>query len=374
MNKSLYSILFFLLYLTTLTPARAQLLNDAAGMKLIQEGIDHIYNYEFDEATRIGQQVKARYPNHPVSYMLKAFQMYWQYLPIQTNKARSQEYLTTLDQCLAAVVKQYGKESTNPEAVFFTMAAHGYRALMFNYQNELIKAATEAKSAYNALMAGMKLTDQNPEFYLTTGMYNYYIEVYPNEHPIVKPIMFFFKSGNKPLGLKQVDTATRVGVITRAEACFYLARIYLEQESRPDRAMVYSGKLNSLYPQNPVYKMLHAESLLLAGRYDEATDEVNYLKRYTGGFYPIAWHTFRGLIEEKKEGDMAQAQREYQAALRTPYDEQFTREYHAMAYAGLARLADRAGNKAQARSYYKKCLDITKYKSIIKEVKAYLNK
>lgn len=374
MNKTLYSILFFLLYLTTLTPTRAQLLNDAAGLKLIQEGIDHIYNYEFDEASRISQQVKARYPNHPVSHMLKAFQMYWQYLPIQTNKARSQEYLATLDQCLAAVVKQYGKESTNPEAVFFTMAAHGYRALMFNYQNELIKAATEAKSAYNALITGMKLTEQNPEFYLTTGLYNYYIEVYPNEHPIVKPIMFFFKSGNKPLGLKQVDTATRVGVITRAEACFYLARVYLEQESRPDRAMVYSGKLNGWYPQNPVYKMLHAESLLLAGRYDEATDEVNYLKRYTSGFYPIAWHTFQGLIEENKEGDMAQAQREYLAALRTPYDEQFTREYHAMAYAGLARLAHRAGNKAQARSYYKKCLDITKYKSIIKEARAYLNK
>ncbi|GAB3172055.1 tetratricopeptide repeat protein [Telluribacter humicola] len=374
MKKTLYSILLFLFYLTVPPTAQAQLLNDPAGMKLIQESIDHIYNYDFEEANKISQQVRARYPNHPVTHLLKAFQMYWQYLPIQNNKAKSQEYIATLNQCLAAVDKQYGRESTNPEAVFFTMAAHGFRALMYNYQRELIKAATEAKSAYNALMAGMKLTDKNPEFFFTTGMYNYYVEVYPNDHPIVKPVMFFFKSGNKALGIKQVDTATRVGVITRAEASYYLARIYLEQESRPDQATVYSSKLNSWYPQNPVYKMVYAESLIQAGRYDEATDEINFLKRYTGGFYPIAWRTFQGLVEEKKEKDDAQAQREYLAALRTPYDEQFTREYHAMAYAGLARIADRAGNKSQARDYYKKSLDITYYKSIIKEAKGYLNK
>ncbi|HEV7348678.1 ABC transporter substrate-binding protein [Telluribacter sp.] len=372
MKKTLYPFIFLLTFFFSTSPTQAQLLTDPAGIRLIQQGIDHIYNYEFEEATRVGQQVKARYPNHPVGYMLKAFQMYWQYLPIQTNKAKAQEYQNTLNQCLVAVEKQYGKESTNPEAVFFTMAAHGYRALMFNYQKELIKAATEAQSAYSAMMNGMKLTDRNPEFYFTTGMYNYYVEVYPNDHPIVKPIMVFFKNGNKPLGLKQVDTATRVGVITRAEACYYLAHIYLEHESQPERALAYSSKLNSWYPQNPVYKILHTEALLLAGRYAEATDDVNYLKRYSSGFYPIAWHTFQGILEEKKEKDDAQAQREYLAALRTPYDEQFTREYHAMAFAGLARIADRAGNKAQAKSYYKKCLEVAQYKSQIREAKAYL--
>jgi tetratricopeptide (TPR) repeat protein len=374
MNRRLfpYPLLPFLLLLVLALPARAQLLNDAAGLKLIQKGIDHTYNFEFEEAAEVGQQVQKRYPGHPVTHLMKAFQMYWQYLPIQHNKARVQEYQSTLQQCLLAVNKHYGKGSTDPEAVFFTMAAQGYMALMYNYQKELLKAVGKAQESHSALMAGLKLTEKNPEFYFTTGMYNYYVEQYPQDHPIVRPLMVFFKSGNKALGLKQIDTATRQGVITRAEACYYLAHIYLEHEARPDRALLYTSRLSSWYPRNPVYKMQQAEALLLSGRFQEATDEIAFLSRFTTGFYPIAWRTFRGMLEEKNEKNDADAQREYQAALRLPYDQQFTREYHAMAYAGLARIADRAGQKAQAKAYYKKCLEIAEYKSLIKEAKTYL--
>ena len=73
-------------------PSPAQILNDRVGMALIQKGINHIYNNEFEEATLVGQQVQARYPDHPVTYFLKAFQLHWQYLPIKDNKAKVGEY------------------------------------------------------------------------------------------------------------------------------------------------------------------------------------------------------------------------------------------------------------------------------------------
>lgn len=38
--------------------AKAQVLNDAGTMKLIQNSLDHIYNYEFDEADVIINQVE----------------------------------------------------------------------------------------------------------------------------------------------------------------------------------------------------------------------------------------------------------------------------------------------------------------------------
>ena len=366
----LVSLLTFFTFISL--PAPAQILNDRASMALIQKGINHIYNNEFEEANLIGQQVQSKYPDHPVTYFLKAFQMYWQYLPIKDNQAKVGEYLRTLNQCLAAVDKKYGKNIKDPEAVFFTMATRGYLALMYNYQNELLKAAGEAQKAYGSLTEGLKLIDKNPEFYFVGGMYNYYVESYPEDHPIVKPLMIFFKDGNKALGLKQLDTASKVAIITKVEAMYFLAHIYLEHEARPDLADNYTARLVSTYPSNLVFKMIHLEALILAGRYDEAEKGLPELKKRTTGFYSISWHTFEALIAEKRDKNDAAAQKGYLIALKTPYDMQYTREYHAMSYAGLARIADRSGNKAKAKEYYKKCLDITEYLSLKREAKGYL--
>ncbi|MCF2442491.1 ABC transporter substrate-binding protein [Dyadobacter sp. CY345] len=371
MKFTLRFILLTIFFFVASKPADAQLLNDAASLKLIQKGLDHIYNYEYTEANVILNQVEKKYPNHPVSYILDSFVMYWQYLPIKDNPTKSKEYIAKLNQCLDAITKKYGKNSTDPEAVFYTIVARGYIAMMYNYNGELMSAAGEAKKAYNALTTGLKLTERNPEFYFTSGMYNYYVELYPEDHAMVKPLMIFFKNGNKALGLKQIDIATRHGVITRAEACFYLSHIYMEHETNFPKALTYSQKLADWYPKNQIFNMVNTEALLLTGKYYQAEKGMNMLKANTRGFYPIAYNTFQGIIYEKSAKNDSAAQRSYLTALKTPHDDQYTREYYAMSYSGLARIANRAGNKAKAREYYKKALEKAEYKSIVKEAKEF---
>ncbi len=364
--------ILLLLVSTFSTPLKAQILNDRSTLQTIQIGINHIYNSEFEAANTQIQQIQSRYPNHPVTYFLKAFLMHWQYLPIKDNKVKVNEYIRLLNQCLVAVDKVYGKNSNHPEAVFFTIASRGYIALMYNYQNELLKAGSEAQKTYGVMLEALKLTEKNPEFFFTAGMYNYYVEKYPEDHSIVRPLMIFFKDGNKPLGLKQLDNASRVAVVTKVEAAYFLAHIYLEHEARPDLADNYTLKLVSWFPSNVVFRMLHIEASILSGRFAEAEKELPELKKRKDGFYPISWHVFEGLLSEKKDKNDAMAQREYLAALQIPHDAQYTREYHAMAYAGLARIQHRAGNKVKAKEYYKKCLEKAEYDFIEKEARAYL--
>jgi len=348
---------------------KAQVLNDPGTIKLIQNSLDHIYNYEFAEAEAIIDQVEKKYPNHPVTHILGSFIYFWKYLPIKDNPSKSKEYIQKLNQCLESINVKYGKNSNDPEAVFYTMAARGYMAMMYNYRGEMLSAAGEGKKAYNAFTEGLKLMNKNPEFYFTSGMYNYYVELYPEIHPIVKPIMFFFKSGNKTLGLKQIDTGVKLGTITRAESCYYLAHIYLKYESVPEKALIYTSKLTDWYPKNPIYLMKNIEALLLSGSYNTAEKYITTFKKYNTGFFPLASHTFQGLVLEKDEKNDASAQREYLLALKTPHDDQYTKEYYAMSYAGLARIANRAGNKSKAKEYYKKCLEKSEYNSVMKEAK-----
>lgn len=363
---NIFFIFFFLSFST-----HAQLLNDPAAIKTIQRTLDYIYNYEFDEAGQMIDAVEKKYPNHPINHILDSFVLYWKYLPIKDNPAKSKEYIQKLNLSLSATERKFGKDTKDPEGMFYVMVARGYMAMMYNYRGEMLNAAGEGKKAYNAFIDGMKLMDKNPEFYFTSGMYNYYVEVYPEVHPMVKPLLVFFKNGDKALGLKQVDIATRSGVVTRAEACFYLAHLYTKYEMKPEKAVTYLNKLTDWYPRNPLFVMKNAEALLLAGDYDDAAKHVTALRKYNTGFYPIAQHTFQGINYEKHIKNDAAAHKEYLAALKIPHDDQYTKEYHAMAYAGLARITARAGNKTKAKEYYKKCLEKAEYRILMKEAKAF---
>lgn len=353
-------------------PARAQILYDTPTQELVLEAIDHIYNYEFAAVEPVARQIRAKYPNHPVNAMLKAMQMQWQYLPVKDNKAMSGQYAKLLEECIAKAKVLEKNEKTRPEAAFFSMAGHGYVALIHNYNDEKMKAASEAKKAYDYVMAGFKYMNHNPEFYFSSGLYNYYIIRYPEDHPIVKPVVLFFKDGNRDEGLRQMDIASKKGMFTRTESSFYLARIYLKHEQRYDKASSYLENLVEKYPNNPIFLMKHTEALLLLGKYEEAEPFIEKLKKRNEPFFSLVSHTLEGMYLEKQSRNDQAAQRLYLTAIRQPRDEEYTKEYQAFAYAGLARIAIRAGDKRKATEYYKIVSDLAEYKGTLKEAKNFL--
>ena len=363
--------LFILLSFPQL-PARAQILYDTPTQELVLEAIDHIYNYEFAAVEPVARQIRAKYPNHPVNAMLKAMQMQWQYLPVKDNKAMSGQYAKLLEECIAKAKVLEKNEKTRPEAAFFSMAGHGYIALIHNYNDEKMKAASEAKKAYDYVMAGFKYMNHNPEFYFSSGLYNYYMIRYPEDHPIVKPVVLFFKDGNREEGLRQMDIASKKGMFTRTESSFYLSRIYLKHEQRYDKANSYLENLVEKYPNNPIFLMKHTEALLLLGKYDEAEPFLEKLKKRNEPFFSLVSHTLEGMYLEKHSRNDQAAQRLYLTAIRQPRDEEYTKEYHAFAYAGLARIAIRAGDKRKATEYYKIVSDLAEYKGTLKEAKNFL--
>ncbi len=369
---SLMKRIVLLLLLFHSSFAKAQILYDVTTQNLVLEAIDHIYNYEFGEAEPLTRQIRAKYPNHPVNPLLKAIQLQWQYLPVKDNKAVNGQYLNLLQDCLNKAKVLEKDEKTRPEAAFFSMAGHGYIALIHNYNDDKIKAAAEGKKAYNYVMDGFKYMERNPEFYFSSGLYNYYVIRYPEDHPIVKPLVLFFKDGNREEGLRQMDIAAKKGVFTRTESAFYLARIFLKHELRYEKASNYLTALNQKYPNNPIFLMKNIEALLLLGKYDEAEPFLDRFKRRTDKFFPIAVNAFEGLYKEKHLKNDAEATKSYQAALRQPYDSEYTKEYHAFAYAGLARIALRAGDRRKATGYYRKVEELAEYKALLREAKTFL--
>ena len=369
--KRLFFSFLFLLFSPVIF---AQLLNDGESKQLIIKGLDKLYNYEFKEADAFFQKIKVKYPKHPVTPLLGAFQIQWQNLPVEQNPKALSQYLQLLEKCQTLAEPLLKDPTRKAEGVFFMVASHGFIALMLNDKKEQIKAANEARKAYGYLKDGKKLVDKNPEFLFTTGLYNFYRIQYPETHPIVKPIMLFLDDGSKKIGLQQMEQAVQKSVFSRIEAAYYLTNVNLKYESNYVKALVYSTWLHEKYPNNLVYTMRHAESLVLNGKYDEAMPLIQTLKKTNEKVYQLAGNVFEGLIAEKSKKNDKQATDFYNIAIKVQPDNHYAYDYYSMAYAGLARIAQRAGNPKRTEQLYEKCLDYAEYNSIISESKKYLKK
>ncbi len=369
--KRLFLVLLFVLSAPTIF---AQLLNDNESKQLIIKGLDKLYNYEFKDAEGYFQKVKVKYSKHPLSPLLSALQLYWQYLPIEQNQKALNQYLALLEKCQTLAEPMLNDPNKKAEGVFFLVASHGYVALVYNDKKEQVKAANEARKAYGYLKDGKKLTDKNPEFLFTSGIYNFYRIQYPETHPIVKPIMVFLEDGNKKLGLSQLEQAVQKSVFSRIEAAYYLAGVNLKYESNYPKALVYSTWLHERYPNNLLYTMRHAETLISNGKFEETIPLIQNLKKSNDNVYVLGGNTFEGQIAEKFKKNDKQASDIYTIVTKMRPSDRHTNDYYAMAFAGLARISIRAGNTKRAEELYEKCLDYAEYNSTKAEAKKYLGR
>ncbi|MDB5242328.1 MAG: hypothetical protein JWP57_2953 [Spirosoma sp.] len=352
--------------------APAQVFTDPAFQQTVQSTLDDIYNFNFADADTQIKQIRVRFPQHPIGPILQATKLELQYLPIHENKAATAQFIQAAQQGLELSKRILAKNEADAEGIFFALTAHSYLSSLYSNQGESLKAVGESRKSYGFLKDGFKLMNKSPDFYFTTGLYNYYVERYPMDHPVVRPFMFFFDDGNMAEGIRQLDIASRKGIFMRAVANYWLAHILLKHEMQPNRAVVYSSYLADKYPNNPLFGMTNVEALILAGRYVEARTQLKRLKPMNHKFVPMAVKVFEGALEEQADKDDKSAAQTYRAALALPFNDPYTKEYHAMAYAGLARIATRANDRNGAKTFYKKALSVGRYKGLIKEAKAYL--
>ena len=372
--KRFYKALYLLTFILYLSPkeAKAQILNDATTRQMISQGLDNMYSYDFKESTEIFQKIKAKYPQHPVYYTLMAIQTELMYFPLKDYPAQQKTYLAYLNQSRNLSEAMLDKDEEDIEANFFELATLGYLAAYDADNQEFMKAVGMAKKAYSHLKKGLALTDKQPEFLYSSGIYNYYRVEYPETHTIIKSVIWMFADGNKKLGLQQLDLATRKTIFVKNEATFYAGYVYTKYESNFAKALTYNNILIEKHPNNLLYQMQRTEFLTAVGRYDDAEDFADKIMKQKGLMFQCAGNIFKGLIAEKSKKDDKTAEILLQKGVRMPFDERFTKDYHALAYMGLARIAKRAGETEKMKEYAKKASKMAEYKATLAEAKAIL--
>lgn len=233
-------------------------------------GMKMVYQLQFEAANSHFSQLEEDFEGHPAPHFLLALNRWWQSYLSPTDDHFHPYLESELSNCLELNRSLKNLPAYELEYLFFQYMSYAFRARLYILQHHYWKAANSGKKALTYLKKGFEFTDQAPEFYFSSGIYHYYAEVYPRNHPIVRPFMIFFPDGNANLGLAELEKAAAVPNFAQVEASFYLTSIYLHHEKDFQKAHQVAQQLANEYPDNIWFQLDLAEILIATKTFPQA--------------------------------------------------------------------------------------------------------
>lgn len=352
--------------------------------------MNDLYNFKFKRAESIFHWLERSYPEHPLGYFLMGLSQWWKIVPNVDNKRYDKSLLAYMDTTilLSKVRLKSAKKETRIEAAFFLSLAYGFRGRIFSERKKWTAAATAGKKSLKYIELASEKSELSPEFLLGDGLYNYYSVWIPENYKYLRPLLWFFKKGDKDLGLKQLQEVSTHAFYTRTEAQFFLMRLYANEpkqgENRVAKSLAIAENLHNKYPDNAYFHRYYARALYIKGRRTKELEKVcltileniddkkigyeavsgRYATFYLGYIYK------NQLKNEEKAIKYLEMCLKYSEKLKA-----YTAGYYLYSLLYLAEIADLNKQYSQADYYYRRITDTRQKKhSTYKKAKIYLKK
>jgi len=365
--KKLWVLVFFLL-LSFRGMTQIRLLERPDLLENIKSALYYTYSTDFDKARNILVDLRKEVPEHPVVFFIEALIIYWEYYPLTPDQPLSDKFISLLEKTTDLGKKILVNDPENLEGLFFDLFGRALFSEYWSDNGRPAKVFPYLNLLYRETLKGMEKQDLFKEFYFTSGLYNYYIEAYPEKHPTYKPIKFLFQAGDKEKGLKQLAYCSENAIYMKNEARFFLSHIYNNYESNPIKASEYAGGLYREFPRNPLFAGKYAEMLIFSNKWPLAEIIVNNLSKIPGDFAQMQFHLYNGLLEEKYSKNYELAFEKYKTALQISeiYGE-VTSNYNALAWMGLGRYYKYKKDPGTAAKYFRLASNACSYDYILND-------
>jgi len=327
------------------------------------QALNDLYNFKFPQAEYQFKYLKARYPWHPLPYFLMGLIEWWKIMPNTKDQSHDASFLAYMDSTILAGENLYKNHPPYKiEAAFFLAAAYGFKGRLYADEDRRSwgKAASVGKTAINYLEVSKEKEGLNPELLFGDALYNYFSVWVPENYPALRPVLWFFRKGDKALGLKQLKEVSYNAFYTRTEAMVWLMRILNSYENDQPRAFQISEYLRQTYPDNPYFHRYYARMLYYQSRFTEAepvckqilalidSGQVGY--EATSGRYAAF---FLGQIYDARK-KMDEAKKYYELGMRYAEQVDATESgYYLYSIIALGEIAEKQGNKAEAKRLFK---------------------
>lgn len=339
------------------------LISDITMQIEINQALSDLYNFKFHKAEQQFRWFKQKYKWHPLPYFLLGLSEWWKIMPNTKATTYDEKFMAYMDSTIMIAENLYKKHPEYKiESAFFLAAAHGFKGRLYSDEERKSwrKAAVEGKSALNYMEVCREMDHLSPELLFGDALYNYFSVWVPENYPALKPLLWFFRKGDKKLGLQQLREVSYNAFYTRTEAMVWLMRISNSYENDQVRAFQIAEYLYTTYPDNPYFHRYYARMLYARGQYvllekhakqileriDSA--QVGYEAtsgRYAAFFLGQMYEFQRKLDESKKYYELAVKFAEEVGATESGY--------YLFSLIALGEINEKQGNKAEAKRYFK---------------------
>jgi len=356
------------LFCWTITNAQVSYLNRSDLLNQVDSCLQHTYNFSFNGARLFQQELARTTPDHPTPYFLEAMIIYWENFPLAPKNEASERFEELMNKSIKIAERFIEVDRTHLEGVFFDLFARALKAMFWSDNGKEGKVIPDLRTLYRHTIEGFQLKEQFNEFYFSTGLYNYYIEAYPEAHPIYKPLVSFMDDGDKKLGLHQLNHSINHTVFLKVESILFMSLIQLKYEKDLDTAVIYAELLFRDYPQNIFYQGHLVTVLLHQHRFHRAKEVLKDMNIQDDNYSEMVRTMARAYMAEKETMNNQLAEKWYLKTVELadsfgPYADQFK----AIGYMGLARINEQKGLRSEARKYARKASKHTSYAFILGE-------
>lgn len=327
------------------------------------QALNDMYDFKFEKAEQQFRWFKQKYAWHPLPYFLLGLSEWWKIMPDTKNKSHDDRFLAYMDSTIRVAEnlhKHYPEYRI--EAAFFLSAAYGFKGRLYSDEERgnWTKAAAAGKSALDYLEECKERDDLSPELLFGDALYNYFSVWVPENYPAVRPLLWFFRKGDKALGLKQLKEVSYNAFYTRTEAMVWLMRILNSYENDQPRAFQLAEYLYKTSPHNPYFHRYYARMLYSRGMHVELEQEAKSIiaridsaqtgYEATSGRYAAFFLGQMYQMKRKPE----ESKKYYLMAMRYSEENKSTESgYYLYSMIALGELAQARGDKAEAMKYFK---------------------
>ncbi len=326
------------------------------------QALNDLYNFKFQQAEHQFYYLKEKYRWHPLPYFLMGLIAWWKIMPNTHDTSHDDVFLAYMDSTIIVAENLYKKyPEYKVEAAFFLAGAYGFKGRLYSDEERKNwrKAASAGKTALNYLEVNREHTDLSPELLFGDALYNYFSVWVPENYPALKPLLLFFRKGDKQLGLQQLKEVSYNAFYTRTEAMVWLMRILNSYENDQPRAFQLSEYLYQTYPDNPYFHRFFARMLYSTGKFNEAervskdilsrVDSAQVGYEATSGRYAAF---FLGQIYEVRK-NLEEAKKYYQLCIKyAEQTESLESGYYLYSIIALGEIAQKQGDNALAKKYF----------------------
>lgn len=242
----------------------------------ISTGLEALYNFNFRLSDKTFDNIIRNYPDNPAGYHYKSISQLWFYLDSK-NEIDLLNFISLTDTAILKAEAILKNDSSDVFTLYILGSVYANRTFAFTRDESYFDAVIAARKFHLCFNELLKKDSLYYDAYMGKGLFNFAISQAPQTWSWA--INLAGMTGDKRIGLSNLEVASKKGKLAKVDAQFYLSQIYSEFLLKYQPAKRILNDLTFRYPKNLLFKFALAN--LQEKTFDLSSASRNYKAIYT---------------------------------------------------------------------------------------------